>query len=213
MIRVAPDTSAGQVLGALVALGGATAAEVGAHLWPYPRVQPRPLPRDEWALALAVADTNARPHLAAAHAEDMASRAAEILGRLARMRLVSALDGYTLPRWVMRSLPTYYDAAHRMQADPTRAGLPPVDGLLLLCCRALEVDAWAEGAPYATPEPQALARVVREVRVCPTLRTSEHGGSWRATLARAVRLGLLEQAGRREATDEGRALVGSWGAP
>lgn len=211
MIRPTPTNDAGRVLGHLALLRdeGATPIEIGRALWPYrPAPRARVLPSDPWARALYEAARDAWPHLEAGHAEEQAARVAELCQRLARQRLVAPRAGLRLAGWVLRALPRHEVAAQRWVADPTRSG-PAPDALDLLACAALRLDAW-EGA-WTAPEPQALARVLREVRECPTLAVRARSGSWRATLARAVGLHLLDAPSARVVTDEGRSVVAAWG--
>lgn len=228
MIAIKPNNDAGRAL-TFIARCPARPVDVADHLWPYPGRPPQPIPpglprrERDWRLPLYQTDCLAHEHLTADHRLDTVPRAVELLQRLARARLVEPRGDIQIAGWVVRSLCRYEAAAERMVLDPARINLVDPDAWDLLACRAIGIDAWdvtpgrnawdAPRAAYEAPEPTALARVMREVRKCPTLTVRERSGGWRATLARAIRLGLIDEPSAKAATEAGHALVSSWSQP
>ena len=218
MIRPKPNTPAGRILAFLASRPeGATPAEIAASLRPYPHAPPvfvsvpKSPGRSLAAYRIWQVERGVYERVEAAHNEIARGQVQRHTHALARARLVAARGPMRVYQPVTEGCAT---AIGRMQADPTRAGDPEVTIWHVIACRAIGLDVFGyvdvERPVYAAPEPDALARVMREVHESPTLATSEKPSAWQATLARAIRLGLITPSQTKHATEAGRALVATW---
>ena len=197
MIRPTTTNDAGRVLRALVAIGGLTAEEVAAEVWPALRERVPPVGGDiaAWRRARAAQRERIRVHRELAE-----GRARKILVRLAQAGYVGPHAGHGLTAAAWRRVSDAHDAVARAGVVSDLLGADPY--VVAAAC-ALRIDLDRDG--LSAPETVALGRCLRQVHECRSPSTSAE----RDTRSRAVHLGLVER-GVRRATERGSDLVAAW---
>ena len=214
MIAVKPNNDAGRVLCALVDLGEATPRMVASRLWAFtePTVAP-PLHgptyhtrfldyarrRDERTARREAHTARREAHTAACEAKAQA-----LLQRLAHQGLVAKRGPLVLTSYALNSRDRNTAAAERVNAHPLRADVP-ADWVDVLVCRVLDVEL----TDYRSQAPRAMAALLRELLAGP-VQVKRMRRAWRATLKRAIKLGLVQRPTERTPTPEGVALVATW---
>ena len=210
MIAVKPNNDAGRVLAALVDLGEATPRMVASRLWAFtePTVAP-PLhgPTYHTRFLDYARRRDERTARREAHTAACEAKAQALLQRLARQGLVAKRGPLVLTSYALNSRERNTAAAERVNAHPLRADVP-ADWVDVLVCRVLDVEL----TDYRSQAPRAMAALLRELLAGP-VQVKRMRRAWRATLKRAIKLGLVQRPTERTPTLEAVALVTVWRQP
>ena len=210
MIAVKPNNDAGRVLAALVDLGEATPRMVATRLWAFtePAVSPPIHGPAYHARFLDYAKRrDERTARREAHTAACEIKAQTLLQRLARQGLVAKRGPLVLTSYALNSRERNTAVAERVNAQVLHADAP-ADWVDVLVCRVIDVDL----CEYQSQAPRALAALLRELLAGP-VKVKKMRRAWRATLKRAIKLGLVQRPTERTPTPEGVALVATWRTP